>query len=580
MDKRIPGNPNVIRKIYQMPWQTFITRLKTKQKTLSNLKDSDNSSKKLLAQHRGLYDLEWFAKRFFPSYCDAAFSQMHEKLFEYYPNQERAKKVVIAAPRGHAKTTIMLTIQALHAICYGYEPFIVIVAQCKKEAESRVKQILYELRHNEAIIETFGHLAPALGKGGNTNFTTTNNVMVKAVSRGQSIRGLNHRGNRPSMIILDDVETLEGVQNPEQREKTQEWFDKDVMSVGQIDGSSNFIVIGTCLHQESLISTLLTKSDWKRERYQAVLTWSTNKSGWSKWKSIFTDLRRSNPKEDAHQYYLDHQDRLLQGTSVLWEEVEPYEKLMIELVSIGKKAFYSEKQNIPFDPSEQLFNMPKAKRFTYDIVTGDIQWKGSEHSINRDDLHTVIAFHDPAAGEDTGDYAAIVVVGKDADNYYYVLDASVKKHKVDQQIEAAYEFHKKWGLNFLHIEGNGFQGTLLDSYNKRFEDSPSKPIIKAPNSRGNKEQRIASLQPHIENGHLLFNTSLPDEFIRQLSHFPTDTYDDGPDALHGAVNYLSNKTDLRQRRETDRTRVRPQGDPRQTHPNRTNPPRRNPYRQR
>lgn len=56
----------------------------------------------------------------------------------------------------------------------------------------------------------------------------------------------------------------------------------------------------------------------------------------------------------------------------------------------------------------------------------------------------------------------------------------------------------------------------------------------------NKEKRISSLEPLITNGQLLFNETLTPRLISQMQLFPT-THDDGPDALHGAVEQLKKK---------------------------------------
>jgi predicted phage terminase large subunit-like protein len=53
----------------------------------------------------------------------------------------------------------------------------------------------------------------------------------------------------------------------------------------------------------------------------------------------------------------------------------------------------------------------------------------------------------------------------------------------------------------------------------------------------NKYQRISTLEPDISNGHLLFAEGIHPRMIDQLTLFPT-SYDDGPDALHGAIAQL------------------------------------------
>jgi predicted phage terminase large subunit-like protein len=489
-------------------------------------------------QSRAYWEPDWFARYFLSQHIRTQYSRMHRDLFPLWSHlSSRGQKTVIAAPRGHAKTTIMLTAQVLHAICYGYEPSIVIIAQTQAEAESRVEQILIELRYNEALIAVFGHLAPKGGKGSKKGFTAQNGVRIRAISRGQSIRGQNYRGNRPSLLILDDVETLEEVQNPEQRQKTRDWLFKDVIPVGQSDGSTNMIAIGTCLHEDSLISNLLMQVGWHSYKYQAIEQWSPESELWEQWEQLYLDLCNPDRETDAQAFYEAHQPQMLQETQVLWPEQESYLDLIKMKVSMGRKAFYSEKQNEPFDPNAQLFNMEKARYFTWDAHSETLQCPNRTVALS--ELHTIVAFHDPCIGhDDQGDDAAIVVVGKDRHNFLYVLDAFVARDTPEAQLEAAVRLFQRWGFHSLTLEANGFQRILKNSYVQRFQGFNQPPRVLQLTQTGNKELRIANLQPYIEAGTLLFNRALPKRFFEQLSHFPTATHDDGPDALEGAIHVI------------------------------------------
>jgi predicted phage terminase large subunit-like protein len=65
--------------------------------------------------------------------------------------------------------------------------------------------------------------------------------------------------------------------------------------------------------------------------------------------------------------------------------------------------------------------------------------------------------------------------------------------------------------------------------------------VKGVQQYRNKVQRIATLEPDISNGHLLFTDNVNPKLIEQLALFPT-TYDDGPDALQGAISELKEMT--------------------------------------
>ncbi len=471
---------------------------------------------------------------------------------------QRGRREVVAAPRGNAKTTFKLLIKAIHAIVYGYESFILVLAHSAPEAEEKVRSILEELENNQRLIQIYGSLAPERGKSkgvarwGKKKFVSQNGVMVMAKSRGQQIRGLKHGANRPSLIICDDVESPDGVLSPEQRLKTRDWFYKDLLKCGQIDGSTNITMIGTCLHQESLLSELLRSSGFQASRYQSIISYATRQDLWEAWKQVYTNLANPKRHQEAYAYYQGNQAAMLEGTQVLWPEGESYEYLMRLKVDEGIASFQSEKQNDPFDPERQLFDMSQIRRFR--VVYQEGQWHalewldGSGKSVNRAFITDIVAFHDPALGKKAGqvsepDFAAIVVVAKDQDGYLYCLEAYLEKDVPSKQIQRAFRMYDTWQFKKLYLEENNFQELLKDHYGEVNNKRPESRLhVRGIKQHENKYKRISTLEPEISNGYLLFSENINPRLLEQLTLFPT-SYDDGPDALQGAVEKLKNRHD-------------------------------------
>lgn len=126
---------------------------------------------------------------------------MHHDFFKAEAEPaRRGRREAIAAPRGNAKTTIKLHIKAIHAIVYGYEPFILIMGHSKDEAKEKSLAILDELESNRLLIDVYGELAPRRGQStgggrwGQHNFVTTHGIRVLAKSRGQQVRGIRQGG--------------------------------------------------------------------------------------------------------------------------------------------------------------------------------------------------------------------------------------------------------------------------------------------------------------------------------------------------------------------------------------------------
>lgn len=524
-----------------MSWKNLFDHWKTKGKI------TQSEVAHTLAYLRGFQDFKYFVEYFFPHHCQFAFSRMHDQFFtdEVAPAR-RGRRDVIAAPRGHAKTTFKVLFKALHAIVYGYEPFILVLGHSASEAQGKVQNILDELQNNQRLIGVFGELAPPVKHRSKKGFLTRNSIRVMAKSKGQQVRGLLHGQHRPSLILCDDIESLDGTLTPEQRVKTRNWFFKDVLKCGQVDGSTNITVIGTCLHPESLLSELLQSPGWAIQKYQAVEQFSSHESLWEQWKALYTDLSDPNRQTDALAFYESHRETMLSGTQVLWPAGESYLQLMRMRIDEGQASFYSEKQNDPLDPERQLFDMHRAKRFRIK-ETGLLWLDSSEKLLPWEHLERVIAFHDPALGKKPGqhsepDFAAIVVVGQDMDGYLYVLDCYMEKASPAIQIEKALSLRLKWGFEVLYLEENHFQQLLKPLYAQAIEQAGVLDLrVVGVHQHQNKYQRISTLEPDITNGYLLFSEVIHPRLIDQLTLFPT-SYDDGPDALQGAVAQLKRGT--------------------------------------
>jgi predicted phage terminase large subunit-like protein len=491
------------------------------------------------------FDFKLFVQTFFQSHCQYPFSAMHEDLFALESDpKRRGRRLAIAAPRGHAKTTFLVHFKVLHALVYGTEKFILILGHSETEANAKVAELFHELENNLLLKAVYGQLAPKPGQPGcsRKNFVTQNNIRVMAKSRGKQVRGLKHGCHRPTLIILDDIEAPDSVLQEEQRYKTQQWFEKDILKLGSVDGQANVVIIGTCIHPESLLSNLLTAPGWEGYKYQAVLSFATNQQHWKMWEAIYLDLTNPDRDSDADRYYQRNVDEMMEGTSVLWPAAEPYVQLMKMILNEGQASFQSEKQNDPFDPTRQIFQMEKAKRFIPKFDSqGELegfQWLDESHRfIPRHQIARIIAFHDPALceGRDS-DYAAIVVCAADHFGYLYCLDAYIEKVPPSRQIQQAVAFYHHWGLDYLCIETNHFQSLLKDQY-RLIQDEQTFFRIKEVNHHTPKTSRIATLEPLITNGQLLFHRDINPRLITQLQLFPT-SHDDGPDALHGAVTQL------------------------------------------
>lgn len=207
-----------------------------------------------------------FAEIYLESHCSEPFSEMHEVLFNDLQRliEKRGARLAVAAPRGHAKSTIVSLAFILWCLLYGKEKLILLVSATKEQAVVLLSHIKEQLTRNEMLQADFAELCRTDGGPGSggqpkpwrdNRILLANGTMVRAYGAGQSLRGARNEKERPGLIIADDLEDQEQVISEDQRKKLREWFDRTLLHAGHTD--TNVIVIGTVLHYDSLLANLV-----------------------------------------------------------------------------------------------------------------------------------------------------------------------------------------------------------------------------------------------------------------------------------------------------------------------------------
>lgn len=486
-------------------------------------------------------DVGRFAHEFFPDHCRLTPSPLHRWMFREYdrragliPPVREGRNLAVAAPRGHAKSTLQSLILPLHSILYGRERYIVLLSATLKQSRQRLRAIGEQLRTNKALRRVFGEGEGAKFSG---DVVEAFGTRVDAYSAGSEFRGVTFGEFRPTHIILDDAEDSESVESPEQREKLEEWFSEVVENLG--NGYTNITVVGTLLHPQSLLAMLLKRPDFKTGRFQAVRAFSRHEELWGQWRELYTDLRDPARATTAATFYNRNRREMMDGARALWPEKESYYKLMIQQATRGRRAFFQEKQNDPRLAEAALFDPDRSKRFH--LERDGLVMEGSEERVGLDELR-VFGFLDAAMGKGgarKGDYAALVTVGADSHGFIYVLDARVERARPSEQARWVFDLFERWGHTAIGVEGNCFQELMMmpieeERKRRRTEGKPWQVAVDSVHHRTSKDGRIRSMEALIENGFLRFARGLSETFIQQLEGYP-GPHDDGPDALAAAV---------------------------------------------
>jgi predicted phage terminase large subunit-like protein len=493
----------------------------------------------------GAVSLQAFAEVYLKNNCYAPYSKMHLKMFKKLSNitKKRRAKVAIAAPRGHAKSTIVSLVYVLWCALYLKERLILIASNTREQANALLKDIKHQLRFNPLIYSDFPEICqvkrPKPWRG--NKIQLPNGAMICAYGAGQSPRGIKNDKDRPGLIIADDLENEEQVESEEQREKLHSWFNGTLLNTGHPD--TNVIVIGTILNHDSLLANLVDPErtpGWDGKTYKAVEEFSDNPQLWERWSAIFRSRDEYKGKTGpvaARKYFRLRKEKMLRGTKVLWPEWENYYDLMVMRETEGDVYFQREKQNCPLDPKQCIFKKENMHFW-------DDEFRDTQHLIEA--IGRRGSFYgacDPSLGRSAkGDYTAIIVLLKDNRNgILYVIAADLIYCIPDATIRRIIQYADIYRFSQFAVESNNFQQLMVDELKRRLQSKGHNIIIKSLQHSSQKHSRICSLEPYVSQGLLRFSRK-HQQLLQQLIQFPLAKNDDGPDALEMAVDTARRRT--------------------------------------
>lgn len=476
---------------------------------------------------RAEQDLDFFNRTYFPHYFTKPSSRLHKYFAERYPamiNRAVATgegdKEANAAPRGNAKSTTGTFGLPLWAAAFRKRKFALIISETRSQAESFLSFIKIELETNERLQQDFPELCGEGAVWRSDQIITRNGVKIQAAGAGQKLRGLRHGNCRPDLVIVDDLENDESVESPDQRKKLESWFFKALMKIGQPD--TVFIVVGTILHYDSLLSRLLVKPGWKGQKFKAVMKWSPAVKRWEEWERIFADISigKDLAEAAADNYFEQHKAEMLAGTEVLWPEMEPYYYLMKMRVSDGPAYFESEKQNEPLNPEDQVFFEEWIQFYEDDEVDlTDVPHAGScDPSLGKQNKRS-----DPS----------VIMGGRMKERILYLDIADIEKRAPDRILTDILAYHERDPFDKFRFETVQFQEFFARTVEQTSHDKGITLNIDEFKPNADKDLRIIRLQPWIKNGWIKFKPWMK-ELIRQLIYYRPKGrggHDDGPDAL-------------------------------------------------
>ena len=425
--------------------------------------------------------------------------------------------------RGSAKSFWASYAFPLWCIAYKHTKNILLVTSTGPLGKSFLRDITTFLETDEKFIADFGNLVG--DKVWNSSqIWCTNGITMSVKGSGMDVRGTKMDGFRPTMIICDEILSEANSSTSDQRRKIEDWFNKVVMPAGE--KNCNIFVVGTILNDACLLFKMLTDpqySDFFTRKYQAVISFSESPL-WDEWFDIRVNLEDPSRLEHSDEFYREHREEMLEGTEVLWDRTnDAYYELIKERIRIGEDAFATEYQNDGVLEENREIKEEWLERAQYDPA-------------ELPEITDVFIGIDAAATANRkSDDSAITVLGKDANNQYYVLETWNGKKPIDQVIDQIFIFSAQYFdvLRAVNVETTVFQVLLKELIDNKAKNSgiliPTNGI-KPPTNR-DKSMKLRSLIIPIRNGWIKFNEAEQKKLMNEMRRFPKAASDNLMDSL-------------------------------------------------
>ena len=439
--------------------------------------------------------------------------------------------LAIAAPRESSKTTILGFLYPMHQITFKKKRFIIIITSVWSKSCDILATIKSEIRNNQLYMQDY-NIEITKDAGDDSIFRHSDGFETRVLCKGRDqigdIRGSKFGAYRPDLFIVDDVEDDKQVLNPERRQELQDNFDEVLMFAGE-KGKSQYIIIGTILHDDGQLAKLVSKDQYPDFRKLYYIARYKGKDG--KKKSI-------------------------------WEEKWSVDDLN-KLEKKNPTSFAKEMQNDPVSGMLQKFYRKDFRYWTIENMQYVLY--GSEGNIeSRDDLikcKAAIAC-DLAWEEKKEDDYSVIMPGFLTPRSELLIDTYFCKKgmKPDEIEEILFSMENRLRLLTNGSVFIGFEKAKLEKVMKWLLREAMKKrnhylLFKDLMWDKDKITRIVTrLQPRYAQ-HVVFHRRGMGDLEHQLLRVPSGTHEDLPDAAQGLVQLLqypkSTKSAKKQENEFD-----------------------------
>jgi len=363
------------------------------------------------------------------------------------------------------KGSIILRAFPLYALTYPDERwnYIVILKSNMAQARKALKSITSEFMNNPFInarmikvLKNSSDVFEVILDAGGRDIT----VLIEAYGKGASIRGLNNKDVRPSIILGDDIQDSSDMLGETVPENDWEWFLGDVMFLG---GSARVFLIGNNLGERCVIERVARNAESLGFKFKRIpcANEDLSVSAWPEKQTI----------EEIKKERVDYED-------------------------IGKlDVWLREKMCMAVNDETRIFKEGMYRHYPASLK--DQLASGGE----------VLAALDPASSKRADSCFRSITVGSlMPDGHWYILDNPYGRWDSVELMDKIFECVRKWGIKDFGIEKGQYQQVIepilyreMTLRNCRFNVSELEH-----GKIGSKLERIKMLQPYFKGGSIWF----------------------------------------------------------------------------
>ena len=494
----------------------YAKNLSSREKTPQPVEKTVEELHKLLKPMAG--NLGVFARTLMPHRYYRPFSPLYQTLLKAL-DDETIENMVLLAPRGLGKTSLTMIAKVLQAALLQGKKHIVIIGASEGASKDRIQGIKAELRRSRGVLrKIFGDIRSR--EIGDKYSDACLDIVskragircrVRAVGAGQkTVRGgLSDEGDRPDLIICDDIENDENVLSQEQRDKLERWLMSAVKNSGDTFARTNrtrMIFIGTLIHHDAVIARVANGKNPE--------TGERKYPGWHVVKISLCD----------HRYQT--LDPVLEPQSVL-------DKRVGEARAAGQLSLFA----------REFMNEPTAGEDA--VITEDMfhYYSETEEELNRDPNVRTFIVSDPTRTMKQGSCRAPVLVVSlhRVKRKIYLRWLVSQRVTTNTYLDLIWELAARFRATLIAPEVTGLEDWItVPMMTKNVEEMSGYAFywIKAV---GKKEDRACTAAPFFQSGQVVMNPHCPAMSTLQLLllQLPTPSQWDEVDCVGHIAKVMS-----------------------------------------